>query len=188
MTGDTAPALDADASDLALIRAIAQCDEQALEALYARHCRLLLAYLMQQLGDQALAEEVLQDVMLGVWKGAAGFRGECRVRTWLMAIARHRALTARQRRTNGRMPLDDDLLQVSPFGQTHQAVKDNILAALNQLPPPERETILLIFYHNLSGPEVAVVMEVPEGTVRSRLRRAKVRLHQLLREGEPRDA
>jgi RNA polymerase sigma-70 factor (ECF subfamily) len=187
--GVTVP--DADDPDRALIRAIAQRDEQALEALYARHWRTLLAYLIQQLGDDQLAEEVLQDVMLAAWKGAPGFRGECRVRTWLMAIARRRATTARQRRARSALPLDEN----NPPGELHfthtqsfHTPHDDMLSALDQLPCAEREIIILIFYHNLSGSEVALVMGVPEGTVRSRLRRAKGRLNKLLSEREPTDA
>jgi RNA polymerase sigma-70 factor (ECF subfamily) len=183
--------LDTDDSDRCLITAIARGDAHALEALYARHWRTLLAYLMQQLGDHQLAEEVLQDVMLAAWKGASNFRGECKVRTWLMAIARKRALTMRQRQAGGTLSLDDEVASADPYVlhyPTHQTVYDEVLAALDQLPDLERRTIELIFYHDLSGPEVATVMEVPEGTVRSRLRRAKNRLHKLLSERETTDA
>jgi RNA polymerase sigma-70 factor (ECF subfamily) len=177
--------------DRDLIRAIARCDEQALETLYARHWRTVLAYLIQQLGDYQLAEEVLQDVMLAVWKGASGFRGECRVRTWLMAIARKRASTARLRRVSGALPLDESFasngLHIFQH-QAHHTGHDDVLSALGQLPCAEREIIILIFYYNLSGSEVALVMGVPEGTVRSRLRRAKVRLNKLLSERESTDA
>jgi RNA polymerase sigma-70 factor (ECF subfamily) len=182
---------DGDDPDLALIQAIAQRDEQALEALYAHHWRTLLAYLFQQLGDHHLAEEVLQDVMLAVWKGAPGFRGECRVRTWLMAIARRRAVTARQRCASSALPFDENIfpdgLRILP-NQLHPTAHDDVLSALDQLPCAEREVIILIFYHDLSGSEVALVMGIPEGTVRSRLRRAKGRLNKLLSEREPNDA
>ncbi len=177
--------------DRDLVRAMAQSDEQALEALYTRYWRTVLAYLIQQVGDYQLAEEVLQDVMLAAWRGASGFREECRVRTWLLAIARKRACTARQRRVSGTLPLDENIsfdglrfLQ----NQTSLAAHDDVLTALDRLPCAERETIMLIFYHDLSGPEVALVMGVPEGTVRSRLRRAKARLSKLLSEQEPADA
>ncbi len=182
----TAP--DADDPDLCLLRAIAQRDTHALEALYARHWRTLLTYLIHQLGDYQLAEEVLQDVMLAAWTGASGFRGECKVRTWLMAIARRRAITARHRQMGGALPLDDNISSDRWHFLHNQTLHDDVLAALDQLPNPERETIVLIFYYGLSGPEVAVVMEVPEGTVRSRLRRAKDRLHTLLSEWEAADA
>jgi RNA polymerase sigma-70 factor (ECF subfamily) len=182
---------EADDPDLALIRAIAQRDERAFEALYARYWRTLLAYLIQQVGEYELAEEVLQDVMLAVWKGAPGFRGEGKVRTWLLAIARKRAISARQRRTSSALPLDENTHLEGPRffpNRAHHTAHDDVLSALDQLPCAEREIIILIFYHDLSGSEVALVIGVPEGTVRSRLRRAKVRLNKLLSEREPSDA
>jgi RNA polymerase sigma-70 factor (ECF subfamily) len=191
MMRDVATGLDADDSDRCLIRAITERDEQALETLYARHWRTLLSYLIQQLGDHQLAEEVLQDVILAVWKGASGFRGECRVRTWLMAIARKRAITARQRQVSGTVPLDENMPAEGLHflqNRTYPTGHDDVLAALDHLPKPERETIMLIFYHGLSGPDVATVMEVPEGTVRSRLRRAKSHLRKLLSKREPTNA
>ncbi|RPI97344.1 MAG: hypothetical protein EHM39_09630, partial [Chloroflexi bacterium] len=84
--------------DPQLIQAIAQGDTLALEELYRRHGLALLSYLTGQVGDAALAVEILQDVMRAVWQGAAAFRGESRVTTWLLAIARRRAITSRQRR------------------------------------------------------------------------------------------
>ena len=97
---------DAGEPDIWLVERIGRGDATALEALYARHGRALLAYLIGQVGDPHLAEEVLQDVMLAVWRSAAQFRGESAVRTWLLAIAR-RAITARQRRSPDEPPLDD---------------------------------------------------------------------------------
>ena len=89
--------LDAD-PDLPLLQAMAKKDSSALEELYRRHGPRLLAYLSARLEDVGLAEEVLQDVMLSAWQNASRFRGECRVVTWLMAIARNRAINAFHRK------------------------------------------------------------------------------------------
>jgi RNA polymerase sigma-70 factor, ECF subfamily len=75
--------------DLRLVHAMAAGDTQALETLYARHGRSILAYLIGQLNDRQLAEEILQDVMLAAWRGAESFRGESKVRkphSWLGRI------------------------------------------------------------------------------------------------------
>lgn len=186
MTRETGSLPDIDDPDRCLVNCMAQRDTHAVEALYARHWRVLLAYLIQQVSDYQLAEELLQDVMLAAWNGAATFRGECKVLTWLMAIARKRAITARQRQAQATIPLDEDTSFMS--NQTLQGPHDEVLTALNQLPHAERETVILIFYYNLSGSDVAIVMQVPEGTVRSRLRRAKTRLHKLLCEQEAANA
>lgn len=190
MTANATPGQDTDDSDRCLLTAIARGESRALEELYCRHWRTLLTYLIQQLGDYPLAEEVLQDVMLAVWKGASGFRGECQVRTWLLAIARKRANTARRRQPGTTLALDEDGPSDLPLAQhpTHHPLHDDVLDALAQLSAIERETIQLIFYHGLSGADVAAVMGVPEGTIRSRIRRAKARLHSLLSAREPADA
>ena len=178
-------------TDRQLVSAIARGDSRALETLYERHGPALLAYLIGQVSDQRLAEEVLQDVMLAVWQGAARFRGDSSVRTWLLAIARRRAITARQQRAPAHAPLDDDIAaDADPPGARLDAQADQaaLRAALAALPPDHRETLELVFYHNLSGPEAAAVLGIAPGTVKSRLHRAKSLLHKLLRLGESADA
>jgi hypothetical protein len=83
--------------DIELLRRMARQDEDALADLYQLYGPGLLAYLAARLGDRRLAEEVLQEVMVAAWRSAPRFRGECRVRTWLLTIARTRAINAYQR-------------------------------------------------------------------------------------------
>lgn len=176
-----------DHADRALIQAIAQGDTLALEALYQRYGVMILSYLIGQVNHRALAEELLQDVMLAVWQGAAHFRGESQVYTWLLAIARKRAITARQKRRPDDLPLSDETSAHTPGlleALVHQDEQAAIRAALNTLPPDQRETLELIFYHDLSGPEAAAVLGVAPGTIKSRLNRAKTKLHRLLRRQE----
>ncbi len=167
-----------------LVQAMARGDVRALDELYARHGRRLLAYLVGLLDNHQLAEEVLQDVMLAAWRGAAGFRGDSRVTTWLLAIARLQALSARRRRYPAVVPLDENAARDDSgvFKIVEQNMEARaVRAALRQLPDEQRETLELIFYHELSGPEAANVLGVPEGTIKSRLNRAKTSLRRLLR-------
>lgn len=173
-----------DDPDLTLIRALANGDERALEELYARHGPALLAYLAGRLGDRQQAEEVLQDVMLAAWKGAAKFRGESQVRTWLLSIARYRAINAQRRRTLPRASFYEaaSASRAGPLeGLMQEASRDQVRQALGQLPADQRETLELVFYHELSGPEAAAVLGVAPGTVKSRLHRAKAALRKLLK-------
>jgi RNA polymerase sigma-70 factor (ECF subfamily) len=163
-----------------LVRAIAGGDVQAMDTLYERHGLGVLNYLVGQIGDRHQAEEVLQDVMLAVWKGAVHFRGDSQVRTWLLGIARHRALNVRQRRPPPSMPLHEDL-----YAESADTVElDSLLKGLRQLPADQRETLELIFYHGLTGQEAAAVLGVSSGTIKSRLHRAKAALRDLLRKEE----
>lgn len=172
-----------DDPDFELVQAMASGDSQALEVLYARYGPSLLVYLIGQLGQRAQAEEVLQDVMLAAWQAAPQFRGDSQVRTWLLGIARHRAANARRRRTLPRVPLDEELVADDPRPGDIVERRDRydaIQRALGQLPEEQRETLELVFFHELSGPEVAQVTGVALGTVKSRLYRAKAALKQWL--------
>lgn len=170
--------------DAILMRRIALGDMGALETLYERFGLKVLNYLIGQLGDSALAEEVLQDVMLAVWKHAIGFRGDSHVLTWLLAIARNRAINARDRRIFETSPLDENLMMSTeslPEMLDAEFERETLREALHRLPTDQRETLELVFYHQLSGPEAAVVLGIAPGTVKSRMHRALITLKAWLR-------
>ena len=169
--------------DFALIEAMAGGDVSALNELYMRHGANVLNYLTSILHDRALAEEVLQDVMLAAWEHAAGFRGESKVRTWLLTIARHRAINAQRRVVPNLVPLEesDYSADTTPIEKVERKSQQQALqAAIQQLPPFHQEILVLIFYQQLSGAEVAEVLGVTVGTVKSRLHRAKAMLRRVL--------
>ncbi|MEO0561499.1 MAG: sigma-70 family RNA polymerase sigma factor [Chloroflexota bacterium] len=174
----------ADAPDDMLVRAMAAQDPHALDALYTRHGPGLLGYLSGQLGNnRQLAEEVLQDVMLAAWKSAPNFRGDSKVRTWLIAIARNLAINVRRKRKVQVVELHDVYKEesTSPLERLERMDRAEALkAALRELPDSQRETLELVFFHQLSGPEVAEVLDISVGTVKSRLHRAKETLRGLL--------
>ncbi|MDX2162710.1 MAG: sigma-70 family RNA polymerase sigma factor [bacterium] len=169
--------------DLPLIQAIARGDGRALTELYTRHGANVLNYLTSYLDDRQLAEEVLQDVMMAVWKHAGSFRGESKVRTWLLTIARNRAINAGRRYTPRLVELDenfhagDDTPHESAETRTQQQL---LRDAINELPKFHQEILILVFYHGLSGQETAEVLGVSVGTVKSRLHRAKDLLRRVL--------
>jgi RNA polymerase sigma-70 factor (ECF subfamily) len=166
--------------DIPLIHAIAEGDTGALHTLYARHGLHLLNYLIAQLGDRALAEEVLQDVMLAAWRGAGRFRGGSLVRTWLFAIAWRQALKARGRSPMAHLPLLDHFAAETEIGEPSNAVE----IALQQLPPEQQEALELVFYRGLSGAEAAALLGIPLNTFKSRLHRAKAALRHFLQEDD----
>ena len=171
--------------DYPLVHAMAKGDAAALDELYAKRGPGILSFLMTQVSDREIAEEVLQDVMLAAWKNATQFRGDSSVRTWLLVIARNRAMNTHRRRKLPLVTLDDAF---GAFGQDTGPLeklekKDSqakVRDALNQLPAAQREVLLLVFYHQLTGPEVAQVLGLNEGTVKSRLHRAKEALKHVL--------
>jgi len=94
-------------SDERLMRRIANGDQLAMRTLFARHRVAIFRWLLRLMRDEALAEDLLSDVFLDVWRKAASFAGRSSVSTWLLAIARHKALTARRHRTG--VTLDEGL-------------------------------------------------------------------------------
>jgi RNA polymerase sigma-70 factor, ECF subfamily len=176
---------DAAQDDATLLRRIGQGDENAMAELYRRLGRVVLAQVLLVTGERALAEEILQDTMLAVWRGAGAFRGESSVRSWVIAIARRQT---RDRLRGRRLQVVDDTFladQPSRGPGTELAALDRaelaeVTAAIRQLRLPHREILGLAFGADLSLPEVADVLGVPIGTVKSRLAAARTALGQVL--------
>jgi RNA polymerase sigma-70 factor (ECF subfamily) len=174
-----------DADDTGLVRAMAAGDRASLAALYRRHSQVLLTQLVLLTGDQMLGEELLQDTMLAAWRSAGSFRGESKVRTWLIAIARRKARD-RQRRQRFAVVDDTHLAQsAAPEPGPEQLVISRAEAravadAITDLPPAQREVIGLVFGAGLTMAEAADVLEVPLNTVKSRLHTARAALTQMI--------
>ena len=176
-----------DADDAGLVRAVATGDRAALATLYQRHSQVLLAQLTLLTGDRMLSEELLQDTMLAAWRGAAAFRGESKVRTWLIAIARRQA---RDRMRRHRLAsVDDTLLAQSPAAEPGpeqlvlgRAEARAVADAITDLGPAHREVLGLVFGAGLTMAEAADLLDVPLNTVKSRLHAARTALTQLLTE------
>ena len=136
--------------DLALLSRIATGDQEAIEELYRRHSRLLLGQLQLMVGQPALAEEILQDTMLAVWRGARTFRGGSRVRTWLLGIARRQARD-RMRRQRPTPMADAEFAQRPSPNPGPEAIAieraeaRRMVAALSTLTPAHREVVGLVF-------------------------------------------
>ena len=172
-------------SDDVLIERIANGDQLAMRTLYARHRVMIYRWLLRLAGDQTSAEDLLSDVFLDVWRKATSFEGRSSVSTWLLAIARHKALSARRRRTD--MELDKELAPtvVDPADNPELALqkksRENLLRhCLAQLSPQHSEVIDLAYYHGKSIKEIAEIVGINEATVKSRAFYARKKLAQLV--------
>ncbi len=179
------PLSQAETSDRDLLHAMAAGHSAALDELYARYSSAIFGFLMARLSDRQLAEEVLQDVMLAAWRSAGSFRGESKVLTWLLSIARNRAINARRKRNPTLVPYNDALDSptddTGPFERlVRQSEHNTVRTLLEQLPDHQREVLTLVFYHQLSEAEVADVLDIAPGTVKSRLHRGKESLRRAL--------
>jgi RNA polymerase sigma factor (sigma-70 family) len=172
-----------------LIERIAVGDRAALEELYERNRRPLLGYLHVLTGDHGLAEEILQDALFAAWNGADRFTGSSSGRAWLYGIARRRARDAMRKRRFQFVDLAsiDEVAASEPEPADIALVNAGIgdLAdAIDRLSDAHRETLILTFVHGLSYQELADVVGVPIGTVKSRLSNAKRALRVVLNEAE----
>lgn len=175
------PAID----EQQLLKRIAGGDRQALAELYVHYQRPLFNYLLQLTPDYGQAEEILQDVLVAVWKSAWSFEGRSSVLTWLIGIARRQAHnTLRQRK---RLLLDEsglaELVATEPAPEDFtlaSVARDELIQAFKQLAAVHREVLVLILVQELSYEETATILKVPTGTVKSRLSNAKRMLRTLL--------
>jgi RNA polymerase sigma-70 factor, ECF subfamily len=172
-------------SDEMLIRRIAEGDQLAMRTLFGRHRVPLYRWLLRLVGEEALAEDLLSDVFLDVWRQAASFEARSSVSTWLLAIARYKALSARRRRTDAELdekiaskvadPADD------PEVVLQKKTRAELLRhALARLSPEHGEVIDLVYYHGKSVKEVAEIIGIAEATVKTRMFYARKKLAALV--------
>jgi RNA polymerase sigma-70 factor (ECF subfamily) len=172
-------------SDKTLTRRIAAGDQSAMRALFARYRVRVYRWLLRLVDDEALAEDLLSEVFLDVWRHAASFEARSSLSTWLLAIARYKALSARRRRTDAE--LDEATVSTVPDTADDPEVtlqKENRAEALRQslprLSPEHREVIDLAYYHGKSVKEIAAIVSISEATVKTRMFYARRKLAELV--------
>jgi RNA polymerase sigma-70 factor (ECF subfamily) len=173
--------------DFDLVRQIAAGDDDALRELYAAHGQRLYAYAARVTGDLAMAEDVVQESLVAVWKSAGRFRGEGRVLAWLLSIVHHKALNAIRIQSPVTLEQVDRLADTSPSPDERIALNEQcrqLRASLGRLSFEHRTVLELVFYQGLSLSEAAQICDCPVGTIKSRLSYAKTQLRgDLMRRG-----
>jgi RNA polymerase sigma-70 factor (ECF subfamily) len=157
-------------------------DEQAFRKLLSEYGPRTLRYLRGVLGDSA--EDVQQEVWLTVYQSIAGLANPRAFRTWLYRCTRHRALDFLRGRHREQELLEDfarkETGEPPPAAADAPTLSEELLGALDALPPAQREVCLLRYRDELSYGEIALVLSCSVGTVRSRLHYAKERLRELV--------
>jgi RNA polymerase sigma-70 factor (ECF subfamily) len=171
--------------DQALLESIAAGDKLAMQVLFQRHNVRVYRFMLRLIGNPSVAEEIVSEVFLNVWRHAGSFDGKCQVTTWLLAIARHKALSALRRQPEAQ--LDEDMAAtLADPGEDAETVLDRkerskiIRACLTQLSPAHREIIDLVYYHEKSVEEVARIVDAPKSTVKTRMFYARSHMAKLL--------
>ena len=174
-------------SDEVLISRIANGDRLAMQVLFARHHVRVYRFVLRLVRNEATAEDLISEVFLDVWRQAAKFEGRSAVSTWMMSIARFKALSALRRKPE--YELDEETAEAiedhSDDPEVTLAKKDKgalLREALSALSAEHREVIDLVYYHEKSVEEVARIVDIPEATVKTRMFYARKKLSEFLKE------
>ena len=172
--------------DEELVRRIAGGDRLAMQVLFARHHVRVYRFVLRLVRNESTAEDLISDVFLDVWRQAGRFEGRAAVSTWLLAIARFKALSALRRKPEAE--LDDEMAEAiedpadNPEVALEKKDKSEVLRqCLNVLSTDHREIIDLVYYHQKSVEEVAEIVGIPEATVKTRMFYARKKLAEALK-------
>jgi RNA polymerase sigma-70 factor (ECF subfamily) len=156
-----------------------------MHALYARHNVKVYRFILRLTGNPTLADDLVSEVFLDVWRQAAAFRGRSQVSTWLLAIARNKTISALRRRCDER--LDEDALAMAEDpGDNPEIVAEKedrgaiVQHCLARLSPNHREVLDLVYYHDKSVDETAEIVGIPVGTVKTRMHYARNKMKAFL--------
>jgi RNA polymerase sigma-70 factor (ECF subfamily) len=170
-----------------LVTRIAAGDKLAMQALVARHRGSVYRWLLRFVGNETVAEDLLSDVFFDVWQQAGRFEGRAAVATWLLSIARFKALSARRRRTHAEL---DETIEATvadsadnpEIALQKKSRSELVRTALMKLSPDHREIIDLVYYHEKSVEDCALILGIPAATVKTRMFYARKKLAEQVQE------
>jgi RNA polymerase sigma-70 factor, ECF subfamily len=172
-------------SDETLIRLIAANSKEAMRLLFARHNVKVYRFVLRIVGNEATAEDLLNEVFVEVWRNASKFEARSQVSTWILAIARFRALSALRRRSDDALE-DEAAESIEDNGDDPEVALQKsdrravLLDCLKQLSPAHREVLDLIYYHEKTVEDAAQIVGIPLNTVKTRAFHARKRLAELM--------
>jgi RNA polymerase sigma-70 factor (ECF subfamily) len=173
-------------SDRELVAKVARGDRAAVRLLFMRHHARVYRFVARQTGSDSMADDIANEVFLELWRQAPKFEGRSEVSTWLLGIARFKALSALRKRKEDWID-DDDAAAVADEADTPEviAMKEDKAAALrrcvNALPEEHRTVVDLGYYHGKAISEIAEILTIPEATVKTRMFYARKKLGEALR-------
>jgi RNA polymerase sigma-70 factor (ECF subfamily) len=179
--------------DETLVRLIVQARAEALSELYDRYSRLVFGLALNSVGNPATAEEITQDVFLRVWQRARQYHADrAKVSTWLTSITRYRAIDQLRRRGSrpeqhsvawaelvpGTEPSVNGPEQAAALGMERERVR----AAIEQLSEEQKQVLALAYFQGLTQSQIADSLDLPLGTVKTRIRLGMQKLRDLLQD------
>ena len=174
-----------ESSDAGLIERVAAGEKAAMQTLYRRHHVKVYRFALRLVGDETVAEDVASETFLDVWRQAGTFKGGCQVSTWLLSIARNKALSTHRR---GSVEVSDDAAAASiadladdpAISLQHRQQRSILFNCLKSLSPAHREIINLVYYQQKEISEVAEIIRISRSTVKTRMFYARRKLAELL--------
>lgn len=172
-----------------LLRLVAQQNEDAMQALYRREQRSVFAFALQLVRSEEDAEDVVVETFLEVWRHAHRFAGQSKATTWILGIARHKALDRLRMRQHVLLPEDEWRALEESVPADNEPMFERLIRerdaqslhrCLLRLPAEQRECIQLVFFNEMGLAEVAAMQGVPENTVKTRLFHARRKLREWL--------
>jgi RNA polymerase sigma-70 factor (ECF subfamily) len=176
---------DENASDEMLVKHIAKGDKAAMHIMFARHRVKVFRFIQGIVRNTAIAEDLVSQVFLDVWRSANSFESRSRVSTWLLSIARLKALSSFRARQHANIDRENVIEIVDP-ADTPDVMLDRkrtntmLRACIDKLSPAHREIIDLVYYHEKSVAEVSEIVGIPHATAKSRMFYARKQLAGLL--------
>src|SRR3954470_3431476 len=173
-------------SDEVLIGRIANGDRLAMQVLFARHHVRVFRFVLRLVRNEATAEDLISEVFLDVWRQAGKFEGRSAVSTWLLSIARFKALSVLRRKPESELDeaaaeAIEDTSDIADVALEKKQKADIIRKCLSGLSADHREIVDLVYYHEKSVEEVAEIVGIPEATVKTRMFYARKKLAELLK-------
>lgn len=174
------PAMHQDA--LALMTRIAAGDEKAMKQFFDQHADTIYRYVLTRCSEESIAAEILNEVMLDVWRKPHTYEGRAKISTWLIGIARHKLLDHyRRNKRHDADELDDAMEDDSPTAAcaiNAQQHANYLHECLDKLTSNHKEIVHLAFFEDMAYPEIAEIAKLPVGTIKSRIFHAKEKLRQ----------
>ena len=184
------PRRSTDAQDVALIGRVARGELAAFETFYRGYHVRLGRFLGLMTSRHSIVEEALNDTMLVIWNRAATFNGQSKVSTWVFAIAYRTALKALRSQDEPAEDPEADRRAAEGVGPEQRRSENEVRAALARaldgLSHEQRSVLVLTYFHDLSCAEIALIVDCPVDTVKTRAFHGRRRLRALLA-GEPED-
>ncbi|MER8582357.1 sigma-70 family RNA polymerase sigma factor [Mesorhizobium sp. M1423] len=173
-------------TDRALVERVAKGDRAAVRLLFMRHHARVYRFVARQTGSELMADDIANEVFLELWRQAPAFEGRSEASTWLLGIARFKALSLLRKKKEDWID-DDDAAQVADGADTPEVVtmKVDKAAALRRfieaMPEEHRTVIDLAYYHGQSVSEIGEVLGIPVATVKTRMFYARKKLGEALK-------